>query len=89
VEQRLEFLKDVSAERETSGDMSRVLSDLAHLALPEALEAFEKRLIAAKLAQNQECTGKTAAQLGISVRTLQRKIKRYGLCVKNDKDQRL
>jgi transcriptional regulator with PAS, ATPase and Fis domain len=78
-EQRLEFIGDVQATSETQDDLFRAGGELAHLALPEALEAFEKRAIAGTLTQHQGNTVKTADVLGISVRTLQRKIKKYRL----------
>jgi transcriptional regulator with PAS, ATPase and Fis domain len=78
-EQRLEFIGDVQAKSATQDDLFRPGGDLAHLALSEALEAFEKRAIAATLTHHQGHTGKAAESLGISVRTLQRKIKKYRL----------
>jgi DNA-binding response OmpR family regulator len=45
----------------------------------EAVEAYEKRLIAEALEQNLDNMAKTAAILGIPLRTLYRKIKKYRL----------
>ena len=45
----------------------------------EAVEAYEKRLIAKALEQNLDNMAKTAARLGIPLRTLYRKIKKYQL----------
>jgi len=78
-EQRLEFIGDVQAMSATQDDLFRPGGDLANLALPEALEAFEKRVIVATLAQNQWKTKATADILGITQRSLQRKIKKYHL----------
>ena len=82
--QPLEFVGDVQAESETQDDLFRPGGDLANLALPEALEAFEKRAITTTLAQHQGNTNKAAEVLGISLRTLQRKIKKYR--IEHDKD---
>jgi len=49
------------------------------LSFREALETYEKHLIARALEQNQGHTGKTAAMLDLPLRTLQRKIKKLGL----------
>jgi two-component system cell cycle sensor histidine kinase/response regulator CckA len=45
----------------------------------EVVEAYEKRVIANALAQNLDNTAKTAASLGLPLRTLYRKIKKYRL----------
>jgi DNA-binding response OmpR family regulator len=45
----------------------------------EVVEAYEKRVIANALAQNLNNTAKTAASLGLPLRTLYRKIKKYRL----------
>jgi DNA-binding response OmpR family regulator len=45
----------------------------------EAVESYEKRLIAEALEQNLDNMAKTAAGLGIPLRTLYRKIKKYQL----------
>jgi two-component system cell cycle sensor histidine kinase/response regulator CckA len=45
----------------------------------EAVEAYEKRLIAEALEQNLDNMAKTAASLDIPLRTLYRKIKKYRL----------
>ena len=49
------------------------------LRLHEALEMLEKRLITNALEQYHWHRGKTAASLGIPRRSLQRKMKKYGL----------
>jgi DNA-binding response OmpR family regulator len=45
----------------------------------EAVEVYEKRLIATALEQNFDNMAKTATRLGIPLRTLYRKIKKYQL----------
>jgi transcriptional regulator with PAS, ATPase and Fis domain len=47
--------------------------------LQEALETLEKRLVIRTLEQHHWHRGKTAASLGIPRRSLQRKMKKYGL----------
>jgi two-component system C4-dicarboxylate transport response regulator DctD len=47
--------------------------------LPERVSHYEARLILAALGSNHGNTAQTAADLGIPVRTLNEKIKRYGL----------
>ena len=49
------------------------------LRLHEALETLEKRLITKALEQHHWHRGKTAATLGIPRRSLQRKMKKFGL----------
>ncbi|PIE31433.1 hypothetical protein CSA56_18325 [candidate division KSB3 bacterium] len=51
--------------------------------LPEAVRTLEKRMITHMLGQTQNRIGKTAEQLGMPVRTLQYKIKKYQLDTKN------
>ena len=50
--------------------------------LPEAVQTLEKRMITHMLSQTQNRIGKTAKQLGMPVRTLQYKIKKYQLGLK-------
>jgi DNA-binding response OmpR family regulator len=45
----------------------------------EVVETYEKRLIARALAQNRDNMAQTAANLGMPLRTLYRKIKKYRL----------
>jgi len=78
-EQRLEFLGNMRTERALEEDAVTFKIEPGSLDFRELLEAFEKRVLAQKLVQNQGHTGKTAAMLGIPLRTLQRKIKDYGL----------
>jgi PAS domain S-box-containing protein len=78
-EQRLEFIGDVQAEPFEEEGFS-----VEGLSFNEAVEAFEKRLLARVLAQNYWHQRKTADLLNIPPRTLYRKIRKYGL--KNDKD---
>ncbi len=66
-------------ESDTDDVNTGLKAKLAHLSLPEAVEAFEKHLIAEKLTQNQGNTSQAAERLGVSQRTLQRKMKRYNL----------
>lgn len=47
--------------------------------LPEAIKALEKRMITQMLAQTENRIGKTAERLGMPLRTLQYKIKKYQL----------
>ncbi len=47
--------------------------------LPEAVQTLEQRMIAQMLAHTQHRIGKTAEKLGMPVRTLQYKIKKYHL----------
>jgi PAS domain S-box-containing protein len=49
------------------------------MTLVEVMQTLEKLIIADMLAQNGHRTGKTARQLGINQRTLQKKIKHYRL----------
>jgi DNA-binding response OmpR family regulator len=53
--------------------------DQEELNFREAVEAYEKRLIAKALEQHRNNMAKTAANLGIPLRTLYRKIKNYRL----------
>jgi transcriptional regulator with PAS, ATPase and Fis domain len=78
-EQRFEFIGDVQAESFEDEGLS-----LEGLNFNEAVEAFEKRLLARALARNYWHQGKTAAMLNIPPKTLYRKIRKYGL--KGDKD---
>jgi len=55
------------------------ISEQEGLRLHEALEMLEKRLIINVLEQYHWHRGKTAASLGIPRRSLQRKMKKYGL----------
>jgi transcriptional regulator with PAS, ATPase and Fis domain len=59
--------------------LRREISELEDLKLHEALETLEKRLIINALEQHHWHRGKTAATLGIPRRSLQRKMKKYGL----------
>ncbi len=52
------------------------------MALPEAVQELERQMITTMLARNHYRIGKTAKKLGISVRSLQYKIKKYGLMPK-------
>ena len=52
------------------------------LTLPEAVKTLEKRMITHTLAQTHNRIGKTAEKLGMPVRTLQYKIKKYQLLAK-------
>jgi transcriptional regulator with PAS, ATPase and Fis domain len=77
--ERLEFF---STHRTESSKRDReVESDLGPegLSLPEAVEAYEKQVIARVLEQNHGHTGKTAAILNIPLRTLYGKIQKYQL----------
>jgi len=76
---RLEFTDTGIAEpvvRETIPDAE---IDQKGLGLQEALETLEKRLVIRTLEQHRWHRGKTAATLGIPRRSLQRKMKKYGL----------
>jgi PAS domain S-box-containing protein len=52
------------------------------LTLPEAIKTLEKRMITHTLAQTDNRIGKTAEKLGMPLRTLQYKIKKYQLLAK-------
>jgi DNA-binding NtrC family response regulator len=78
-EQRLEFIGDLQNDTGTDTGMMQIESNLSQLGLRKTLDEIEKRLIARKLMQNQGHTGKTAEMLDIPLRTLQRKIQKYGL----------
>ena len=54
-------------------------TDLNGVPLPDAVKAYEKRIIAEVLAQHHGRTGPASEQLGITQRTLQNKIKNYRL----------
>lgn len=49
------------------------------MSLNDAKEAMEKRRILTALEANRWKKGATAEALGITLRTLQRKVKKYGL----------
>ncbi len=53
------------------------------LTLPEAVQTLEKRMITHALTLTRNRIGKTAEKLGMPVRTLQYKIKKYQLLLKN------
>ncbi|PID58250.1 hypothetical protein CSB45_04060 [candidate division KSB3 bacterium] len=72
----LSLLGAASALHQTS-----YAEDLPHT-LPEAVRTLEKRMITQMLRQTQHRIGKTAEQLGMPVRTLQYKIKKYQLSLK-------
>jgi len=55
------------------------ISEQEDLKLHEALEALEKRLITNALEQHHWHRGKTAVTLGIPRRSLQRKMKKFGI----------
>jgi transcriptional regulator with PAS, ATPase and Fis domain len=73
-EQRFEFIGDIQAE-----PLEDEKPSVEALSFNEAIEAFEKRLLARALAQNYWHQGKTAAMLNIPPKTLYRKIRKYGL----------
>jgi DNA-binding NtrC family response regulator len=79
VEQRLEFLGDVSTESPAQGVFPDINFDPKKMRFNEAVAAFEKHLIAEALAQNAWHQGKTAQVMGIPPRTLYTKIKKYDL----------
>jgi transcriptional regulator with PAS, ATPase and Fis domain len=76
---RLEFTGTGIAEPVATEDISDAELEQRGLGLQETLEALEKRLILKTLEQHQWHRIKTAATLGIPRRTLQRKMKKYGL----------
>ena len=58
---------------------SEIAMNTVGLSLPEAVNAFEKRMIAEALAKNQDHKINTAKMLGIPRSTLHRKLKEYQL----------
>jgi PAS domain S-box-containing protein len=68
------------------GTTSRALSpskkDPAMRSLPDAVNAFEKQMIAETLAQTDYRVIKTAEKLGVSRRTLHNKLKKYRITLK-------
>jgi PAS domain S-box-containing protein len=78
-EHRLEFTDTRRSESVESGTVSGLECDLQGRSFHEAVEAYEKRLIANALEQHHDNTAKTAARLGMPLRTLYRKIKQYRL----------
>ncbi|MDY0094150.1 MAG: sigma 54-interacting transcriptional regulator [Candidatus Vecturithrix sp.] len=74
---RLEFHDRLRSEPVNLGDLGRF--DLKDLSFREAVETFEKRMIAHALTQQHDNMVNTAANLGIPLRTLYRKIKKYRL----------
>ena len=86
--QRYLATRDLGAVLPSLGDSS--WSDTLHteappigMALPDAVEAYEKRVIAHALVQTGHHVGKTGELLGIPRRTLTRKISAYQLRHKN------
>ena len=59
--------------------MTDVMMKQEGLNFREAVEAYEKRLIADTLKQNADNTAKTAANLGLPLQTFYREIKKYRL----------
>ena len=78
-EPRLEFSDTRKSEPEANGAASNPEFELKGRSFSEAVEAFEKRLLARALAQNRDNMAKTAASLGMPLRTLYRKIEKYRL----------
>ena len=78
-EHRLEFSDTRRSEPGASGAGSGSEFDLQGRSFHEAVEAYEKRLIARALEQNLNNMAKTAASLGLPLRTLYRKIEKYRL----------
>jgi PAS domain S-box-containing protein len=76
---RLEFAEIRNAEPDARDTLSDPEFDRKGLSFREAVEAYEKRLIVRALAQNLDNMAKTAASLGMPLRTLYRKIKKYQL----------
>jgi len=76
---RLDFIGARQIEPFQIGDVSGAEFDYESLELQEALEEFEKRLIAKKLYQHNWQRSHTAKTLGITTRTLHRKMTRYQL----------
>jgi PAS domain S-box-containing protein len=76
---RLDFIGARKSEPLNNSDVSDTEPDQKELLLPEAVEAFEKRLIVRMLNRNNWNKTKTAAMLGITRRSLIRRIKKYSL----------
>jgi PAS domain S-box-containing protein len=83
---RLDFV-DFGADKPENNTTVFSLEDIAlkNLELYKAIEVFEKRFITEILNQNQRHRRKTAEILGLPVRTLYRKIKKYQI-FSNDGD---
>ena len=62
-----------------SGEAASLESELHTLLLPEAVETFEKKIILRILQQHRWNQSKTAQTLGITRRSLIRRMKKYGL----------
>ena len=75
----LDFMTFESRQHIAGRDIAVANNDVAGSDLNTALGAFEKHLIIKTLEKNQWYKGKTASNLGISRRTLFRKMKYYGL----------
>ena len=74
-----EDLEFIDTRRAQSVEQSNMELEQEDLSLREALEVYEKRLIARVLEQNRGHTKKTAEILDIPLTTLYRKIKKYQL----------
>jgi transcriptional regulator with PAS, ATPase and Fis domain len=78
-EHRLEFTDTRKLEPGARNGALGAEDELQGRSFREALEAYEKHLIARALAQQQNNMAKTAATLGMPLRTLYRKIEKYRL----------
>ena len=78
-EQRLEFVEYHEAASQPTGQSLSSTHPAREIHFREAVEDFEKRLLADALARHNGHQGKTAASLNIPPRTLYAKIKKYRL----------
>jgi transcriptional regulator with PAS, ATPase and Fis domain len=78
-EQRLEFLGDLKAEPEENTTRSPLAFEQEGHSFREAVEAYEKYLLAKVLEQHQGNTADAADALALPLRTLYRKIHKYQL----------
>ncbi len=81
----LDFFGNVLTEPVEQESLASLGFDPMKMTFHEAIEAFEKYIIANTLAQNTWHRGKTAEMLDIPPRTLYNKIKKY--CLENINDQ--
>lgn len=82
--QPLEFIGDAPAQQLEKASVHGEEFDLTGLSFNEAVEAFEKNLLAHALAHNAGHQAKTCAMLRIPPKTLYRKMHKYGLKSKKD-----
>lgn len=72
----------LAASPRTRSATSTSIVSAPNTTLPEAVQTLEQQMIVSMLARNRYRIGKTAEQLGTSVRSLQYKIKKYRVMTK-------